>query len=146
MLKTAADKIKTVNKNEKGKDKTGFPRVLKKGLISAMVSVVFTVVAVLIFALIIKETQAGDDVISPVNQVIKVLGIAFAAFLASVKAPEKNWIYGAFAAVTYILISYFLFSIIEGAMGSAALLFSDILMAMIIGIVIAVVFGKLLKK
>ena len=132
---------------ETGKSgKSKLAMYLKCALKGSLISMIFTVAVILLFALIIKETGVADSVIAPINQVIKILGIIAASYFAIKGMEGKQWLCGAIAGMMYIVISYFVFSLIDGMFGNVALLFSDILMGLLVGMVFAIIaanfFGK----
>ncbi len=119
--------------------------IIKRALKGTLISMVFTVAVILLFALIIKETGLADNVIAPVNQIVKILGIVGASYFAIKGMMEKQWLTGGLAGLLFISLSYLVFSLIEGMFGSIALLFSDMLMGLLIGMVFAIIlanFGK----
>ncbi|MGI5849899.1 MAG: TIGR04086 family membrane protein [Christensenellales bacterium] len=136
---------KSMNQS-KGIQKTSFATFLKCALKGTLVSMVFTIAVILLFALIIKETGLSDGVISPVNQIIKIAGIIAASYFAIKGLTEKQWICGALAGIMYMLLSYLIFSLIEGVFGNVALLFSDMLMGLLIGMVFAIIAANFLGR
>ena len=74
------------NAAAKSSKKTSFMVLFKCALKGAMISMVFTVAVILLFALIIKETGMSDGVIAPINQIIKIAGIIAASYFA-IKGP-----------------------------------------------------------
>ena len=128
------------------KKKFKFLTFLKCALKGSLISMIFTVAVILLFALIIKETGVADEVIRPINQVIKILGIMAASFFAIKGIEEKHWLCGAGAGLLYVLISYFVFSLIDGVMGNVELLFYDLLMGVLIGLVFAILIANFFWK
>jgi putative membrane protein (TIGR04086 family) len=131
--------------NVKASRKSIVGDILKGALKGTLISMVFTVAVILLFALIIKETGLSDSVIAPVNQVLKILGIIGAAWFAIKGMMEKQWLTGGIAGLLFISLSYLVFSLIEGIFGNVALLFSDMLMGLLIGMVFSIIvanFGK----
>ena len=129
----------------KTKTKSMAGDIAKRALKGTLIAMVFTVAVILLFALIIKETGLADNVIAPVNQVVKILGIIGASYFAIKGMLEKQWIAGGLGGLLFITLSYLVFSLIEGMFGSVALLFSDMLMGLLIGMVFAIIlanFGK----
>lgn len=119
--------------------------IIKRSVKGTLISMVFTVAVILLFALIIKETGLSDSVIAPVNQIVKILGIIGASYFAIKGMLEKHWLTGGLAGLVFIGLSYLVFSLIEGMFGNVALLFSDMLMGLLIGMVFAIImanFGK----
>jgi putative membrane protein (TIGR04086 family) len=132
------------HKNDSKKEKPSM-KLLTKPLKGSFLALVFTIVIILILALIAKSSGMGDKTISVLNQIIKVAGIIFAAYIGCKGIEKKQYIAGGFSGVLYIIMCFLLFSLLEGKMGNGALLFSDLLMSVVIGIIGAVVFSKVPK-
>ncbi|MGE5495672.1 MAG: TIGR04086 family membrane protein [Burkholderiales bacterium] len=128
----------TANLKTKEK-KTSFSELMKNALKGTLISMIFTIAVILLFALIIKETGLKDGVIAPVNQVIKILGILAASYFAVKGMSDKQWLCGGITGLMYMLLSYLIFSLINSAFGNVALLFSDMLMGLLIGAVFAII-------
>ena len=79
---------------------------------SVCVSVVFTLAAVLIFALFIKLFSIRSSVIMPVNQVIKMLSVVAGTVLCL--KPGRAAAKGAACGAAAVILTYFLFAIIAG--------------------------------
>jgi len=101
----------------------------------ALIGVVFSTIAVLIFALIIKGGNISEGVIPVVNQIIKIIAIFVSAWFAVSAILEKGWLFGAIAGLLFVLIGFALFSIIDGSLSPAGSLFGDILTGLIAGAV-----------
>lgn len=113
--------------------------LMKNALKGTLISMIFTIAVILLFALIIKETALSNNVIGPVNQVIKIAGILAASYFAVKGMAEKQWLCGGITGLMYMLLSYLIFSLINGAFGRVELLFSDLLMGLLIGTVFAII-------
>lgn len=137
-IKAGTAGIKTKDK------KTSVSEFLKNALKGTLISMIFTIAVILLFALIIKETGLKDNIIGPVNQVIKIAGILAASYFAVKGMADKQWLCGGITGIMYMLLSYLIFSLIDGAFGHIALLFSDLLMGMLIGIVFAIITASFL--
>jgi putative membrane protein (TIGR04086 family) len=122
--------------------KTSVSELLKNALKGTLISMIFTIAIILLFALIIKETGLKDGVIAPVNQVIKIAGILAASYFAVKGMADKQWLCGGITGLMYTLLSYLIFSLINGAFGNVALLFSDMLMGLLIGMVFAIILAN----
>lgn len=103
------------------KDKTFYFGILK----GVAISVVFSLLAVLIFALIIKCFSFSDGVIKPVNVIIKTLAVFAGAFF-SVKG-EKGLFKGAVTGLSAVLITSLIFALIGGAAGARSILWEALL-------------------
>jgi len=119
---------------------------IAKALKGAIFALVLTIVAILVFALIVKQGDVSDGAINAVNQIIKVVSIFLAAFIAARAAEKAPAITGALAGTLYVVIGYLAFSLIDGAMGDVLLLLADLAMGVVIGMLTGVIFGKFLKR
>jgi putative membrane protein (TIGR04086 family) len=97
------------------------------------------VAVTLLFALVIKETGMKDNTIAIINQVVKIGGIILASFFAVKGMQEKQWLVGGMSGILFITLSYLIFSLIEGMFGNVAVLFSNLLMGLLIGLVFAII-------
>lgn len=79
---------------------------------SVLISVVFVLIGVLVFALFIKIFGFTSSVIRPTNQVIKVLSL-FCGVMLCVRG-EKGFIKGATVGIFSIVLTYFLFALLGG--------------------------------
>ena len=98
----------------------------------AIVSVLVTLAAVLLFALILDLSGADDKIVRPVDQVIKTLSV-FCGCLAAIRG-DKGWLKGLFIGVAASL-SAVLFGFIGGEAGGFAGILVDALCAAIVGAV-----------
>lgn len=92
-------------------DKAFFKDVIKGSLFSLII----TLVAVLIFGIVIKLTSISNEIIMPINQVIKVLSIFF-GIIFSFKTKQFGAIKGLLVGLIYTLLSLFIFLIIGGTL------------------------------
>ncbi len=80
---------------------------------STGISVVFTLAAVLLFALCIRFFSIGSSVIMPVNQIIKLLAVFLGCFFGI--KPGKAFFKGIASGLLSVLLTYFLFAALAGA-------------------------------
>lgn len=119
--------------------KTPFSAYLKNALKGTLISMVFTTAAILLFALIIQETNMASGAVSIIYQILRIAGIILASYFAVKGFSGKSWILGGMTGVLFIIVSYLLVSLIEGMFGNVALLFSNMLMGLLIGMVFAII-------
>lgn len=91
----------------------------------ACVSVVFTLAAVLIFALVIKLFSLSSGVITPVNQVIKFAAVFLGCFFCI--KPGKAFFKGLICGAIVAIVTYFLFAIVAGSISFGWLNVFDLL-------------------
>lgn len=112
-----------------------------KGIIT---SIIMCVLAILIYAVVLKTFALSDKTIPYFNQIIKIAGIILTAYY-SVKKSD-NIFFGLLGGVAFVLIVFLLFSLINGSMGSIAILGSDVVMGAVIGLVFAIISTKLMAN
>ena len=135
-------KTKTRRRAQQPEKKGDIMRSVK----GAVTALVITVAAVLVLAMVVKQTGMSDEVISAVNQIVKVVCIFLAALIATRGQPESAIAAGAMSGAMYIVLGYLSFSLIEGNFGDILLMFADLAMGVIIGMLTGVIFGKLLAR
>lgn len=138
MQKSRGDKRKKTQPQKK--------EAVMKSIKGAIFGLIITVVCVLVFAVIVKQAGLGDEAISAVNQAIKVVSIFIAAFIASRNLPEGHLMAGMMSGAMYVVLGYLTFSLIEGQFGDILLMFADLAMGVVIGMLTAMIFGKLRKQ
>ena len=79
-----------------------------------IVSLIFTFVAIIIFALIIKFVSLNDDLIVPINLVIKCLAIVIGTLIFT-KNKTSGLKKGILFAVCYITFAFVVFSSLAGS-------------------------------
>ncbi|MCD7729257.1 MAG: TIGR04086 family membrane protein [Clostridia bacterium] len=97
---------------------------------AVLAAVIFSLACVLVFSLIITFASLTDSVIKPINQVLKILSVAFGGilFIRAGHGLIKGAVYGVIViAVTYLLYGLIAWSftiswwfVLELAVGAAA--------------------------
>ncbi|MFR9207885.1 MAG: hypothetical protein ACLVKR_06050 [Lachnospiraceae bacterium] len=82
--------------------------------------------------------------ISAINQAIKVIDI-YCCAISSRSVMEKQLFTG-LSGLIYVAVGYIAFSLIEGEFGDVMLLLADLAMGAIVGALVGLIFGKLLRK
>ena len=123
--------------------KTPFSAYLKSSLKGTLISMVFTTAAILLFALIIQETKMASGAASVIYQILRIGGIMLASYFAIKGFEGKRWLMGGMSGMLFIILSYLLVSLIEGIFGNVVVLFSNILMGLLIGMVFAIIVASL---
>ena len=96
-------------------------------------AVSMSLLGVLLFAVVIKYTSVSENAIQPINQVIKILSILIGCFVVGKKFESKGWLWGIIIGVTYTLVAFIVFSILDGSFNITSNLFYDILFGGISG-------------
>ena len=123
--------------------KTPFSAYLKSSIKGTLISMVFTTAAILLFALIIQETRMSSSAASVIYQILRIGGIILASYFAIRGFVERRWLLGGMTGVLFIVLSYLLVSLIEGIFGNVVVLFSNMLMGLLIGMVFAIIVASL---
>ena len=131
--------VKKVKKNTK---KSKRNPILLHSIKGAVTALIVTVAAVLALALIVKQSGMDETKISAINQAIKVISI----FIAARSVMEKQLFTGCISGLIYVAVGYIAFSLIEGEFGDVMLLLADLAMGAIVGALVGLIFGKLLRK
>jgi len=126
--------------------KTPFVTYLKDALKGTLISMVFTTAAILLLALIVQETKLSSAVAEVFNQILKIGGILAASYFATKSFPGKRWLCGGMTGILYMAVNYLLISLITGMWGSVPLMFSDLLMGLLIGMVFAIIIASFKGK
>lgn len=101
-------------------------------------SVIICVVLILLFALIVKFTALSDSVIVPINIVIKVLSI-FTGCLLGIKSASKGALKGLIIGALFMLITYLLFSLVNGSFTANSLTWIDALLMLAEGLISGII-------
>lgn len=125
-------------------------RTLKKRVLSPVVkgvlfSVCFSVVAVLLFAVIYKFVDFTETVIKVINQIIKVLSICFGVSVALKTDRQRGALKGAIIGILYVVLTYTIFSILVADFTFAFSIFIDIFFAVVVGVICGAFLVRLKK-
>ena len=120
---------------------------LKKGIKevakATLITLIFSLVGVLVLALLVRTNVLSDGAIKLTNQFVKVLAI-FVGCYASLRG-EKGLIKGAVSGIFGILVTFFVFALISGSITAGFSLVWDILFGVFIGAVGGIVAVNLKK-
>lgn len=123
--------------------KSGIGLSLLKGVITAIFA---TLIGVLIFALIIKLAGLSSSVIRPVNQVIKGASIFVGTLVGLKGRKEKGLIKGLLIGLVYAIVSFALFSLLNGSFAFNKSLVIDILFLSAMGAISGALCMFILRK
>jgi putative membrane protein (TIGR04086 family) len=114
--------------------KKDFFDIVKGILYSVIISIIF----ILVYALIIKYSNINDSGIVIGNYIIKALSI-FIGTLLGVKNISKGAFKGFLIGLIYIVLSFFLFSLISKSLDFKSITIYDILGSVIIGLLSGII-------
>lgn len=127
--------VTTTAMHEKENNKSLISGTIKGSLFAVAVSLI----GILIFAFVIKLTSVSDGLISPVNQAIKGMSVLMGCFYAFKQTKSNGLIKGILIGVIYTILSFMIFSLLNGQINLTKTLFNDTLFGAIIGAISGVI-------
>ncbi|MBR4745442.1 MAG: TIGR04086 family membrane protein [Clostridia bacterium] len=112
----------------------------------AIVAISVSLVLILLFALLIRFLGINDNLIMPINQVIKIFSIFFGVFLALKGNAQSGLVKGFVIGIIYTIIAYITFSLLSGSFKLSISLLYDIIFGGIIGAISGIISVNILKK
>lgn len=112
----------------------------------ALVSLAISLVGILIFAFFIKYVAVPTSAIKPINQVIKGISLLVGCFVALKKVDKMGLISGLLIGLTYTVLAFVVFSILDGNFEFSKTLVNDLLFGGIIGAICGVIAVNLKRK
>lgn len=109
------------------------------------VSLIFTLAAILIFALLVKTFGITDGLIKPINQVIKFVSILIGVYSMFKSMSRKNLLNAIFFGAIYTILAIVLFNLLNGSFNFDLTVFSDVVFGGIAGLISGIIV-KLLAK
>ncbi|MCL2771678.1 MAG: TIGR04086 family membrane protein [Firmicutes bacterium] len=136
------DIFKKSSREENKVQKNIFVEILK----GAGFGVVFSIVAVLVFAALLKLFNFDDNVIMPVNQVIKVLSVFFGCFFVLRRQKKQGLVKGLLLGLVYVVLSFLVFSAMDGSFNLSITLVNDLFFMGIAGGVSGIILVNLGRR
>ena len=106
-----------------------------KGVLCA---VIVTLLFILGFALVVQLSGMSSAVITPIMQVVKVVCIFVAVAIAIKPAKSKGWLFGALVGLLYMVLTFLIFSLLDGKFTIGFTALSDLLFQTLVGLVSSV--------
>lgn len=129
------DKLKKI-------DFASLTTILKASLIGVVVSILL----VLLFAFVLKFVDLNSGVISLVDQIIKVVSIVVAVIILNKTTTEGLLVKSIIAGAIYSLITFIVFSILNGGFSFGLGILTDIAFSSLVGGVGAILLNIFNKK
>lgn len=111
---------------------------IAKIILASIIAVIVSLGLILIFALLIKWFNWSDNVITPVNIVIKLVSIAVGVLIAT-KSGEKRMLKGTLVGLSYVLVSFIVFSLLIGKFSFGVDNVWDLLLGVVGGGIIGII-------
>lgn len=113
---------------------------------ASLIGVVTSIVLVLIFAFVLKFVDLNSHAISLVDQIIKVASVVVAVLLVARATPENLLIKAVFTGVVYSIISFVVFSIMNGGVHFTVAILTDLAFCGAVGGIFAILLNIFRRK
>lgn len=130
-----------MNSSEGIKKKSLFWDILK----GALISVSATLIMILLFAVLIRFFNISDGWIFPINQVIKIVSIILGLIAMLKSTKEKGFVKGLLLGALYFVLSFFIFSILQGNFSISIKNLYDFLLTALMGGLIGIILVNIFK-
>ena len=113
---------------------------------ASLVGVVASILLVLIFAFVLKFVDLSSSTISIVDQIIKVISIIISIIVLNKVSPEGLLVKGLVTGAVYSIITFIVFSILNGGVNFSLGIFSDIAFSALVGGVASILINMIKKS
>ena len=113
---------------------------------ASLVGVVVSILLVLLFAFILKFVDLNSGTISLVDQIIKVLSVFIAIVMLNKANDESLLLKGILVGAVYSIITFIVFSILNGGFNVGLGVLTDIAFSALVGGVSAILLNIVKKK
>lgn len=128
-MKKSQAKTRVRTRLKMGKLSDFWTAVIKGSLWAVSISLI----AILLFAILIRFTNIPDSFIKPINQVIKVFSILIGVILGAKINPSKGLKMGFFTGILYSILAYLIFSLLSMSFSFDMTNIIDLIFAGLIG-------------
>ena len=112
----------------------------------ALIGIVCTLLGTVIFAFVLKFANLGSKFISYINDIIKVFSIFIMVMCLKRKSGNKLFVKAVFSGIIYFILSFVLFSILNGNFSLDLSVLYNLLFAIVVSMVCSVIINILSKK
>lgn len=112
-----------------------FVCLLKGSLMALSISLI----AICIFAFVLRFCDIKEEAIKPINQVIKIFSIIVGSFYGLKKCKEMGLITGLFIGLVYTMLAFVVFSILNGGFCFERTLINDLIFGSISGAISGII-------
>lgn len=128
------------------KVKSGVSREIVSIVKSCLLGLVVTLIGTVILAVILKFADIPSKVVSYINDIIKALSIFFVVFMLKKSTDEKLLLRAVIAGAVYGLLSFVIFSILNGGFSFSVSILFDLIFAIVVAVVATIIFKLTSKK
>lgn len=113
---------------------------------ASLIGVVVSILLVLVFAFVLKFVDLSSNTISIVDQIIKIISIFVAITILNKINGESLLVKGFATGAIYSIITFVVFSILNGGINFSIAIFTDILFSSLVGGACAIIINLIKKK
>ncbi|MBQ7712822.1 MAG: TIGR04086 family membrane protein [Clostridia bacterium] len=113
---------------------------------TVVIAILISMVSVLVFALVVKSTDVGEDVIGYVNLAIKILSVVIGCLVGFRRGSGFGWLKGVISGLLYVVTSFLVFSAISGEFSLADVSVLDLVTGAVVGLLSGVLTVNLKKS
>lgn len=113
---------------------------------SSLIGVVVSILLVLLFAFVLKFVDLNPSMISLIDQIIKVLSIIVSVLVINRQDGENLLIKALLVGAMYSIITFVVFSILNGGINFSIAILIDIIFSALVGGVSAILLNIIKKK
>lgn len=128
------------------KEKSGISREIVSIVKSCLLGLVVTLIGTVVLAVVLKFADIPSKVVSYINDIIKALSIFFVVLVLKKSTDEKLLVRAVIAGVVYGLLSFVIFSILNGGFHFSLSILFDLIFAVVVAIVASIIFKLTSKK
>lgn len=113
---------------------------------ASLMGVIVSILLVLIFAFVLKFVDLGSGMISMVDQIIKIISILIAIVMLNKGDGEHLLIKGLLVGAVYSILTFVVFSALNGGFNLNPAIFTDIVFSALVGGVWAIIINLFKRK
>ena len=123
--------------------KSNFFKALVK---SSLLALSISLIAICVFAFCLRFLNISINLIQPINQAIKIISVLVGVFIGFKNVNEMGLITGFLSGLTYTILAFVVFSILNGGFCFDRTLINDILFGGIAGAIAGIISVNFKKK
>ena len=112
---------------------------------ASLIGVICSILLVLLFAFVLKFVELNSNVISIVDQIIKIISIAIAVIVLN-KNCEGLVVKSLIMGGVYSILTFIVFSILDGGINFSLAIFTDVIFSAVVAGIVAILLNIIKKK
>ena len=113
---------------------------------ASLIGVIASILMVLLFAFVLKFVDLGSGAISIIDQIIKIISIVIAVIVLNNVVKERVLFKSFLAGALYSIITFIVFSILDGGISFGVGIVSDIIFSALVAGATSIVISIMSKK